>query len=245
VHDKGGSACGDKFPTSPCGKAKGGRGIPAGHPGLQICYPEFQRVWSNSKSRKFRINKANLATKGPCLPVSLRPQREVNGDRRLRGADGRSVCPEYDQSMSGPPVALLASGARFECPVDFIESYLRRLETLGTPSLAEIPLLSLAPSPGWGRAHSRLIETRLRELPHPNLPARSEWVPCRIAFAPPAEGRKRGVRGKRGAPRLERPSRQLLPAASRLMLPAGHNEGTVKPSLTLFWLILARHQQAP
>jgi hypothetical protein len=148
--------------------------------------------------------------------------------------------------MSGPPVALRVSGARFECPVDFIESYLRRLETLGTPSLAEIPLLSLAPSPGWGRADSRFIETRLRELPHPNLPAQSEWVPCRIAFAPPAEGRKRGVRGKRAsAPRIEHPSRHLLPAAGKPMVPAGQAEGTVKPSLTLFWLILARHQQAP
>jgi hypothetical protein len=214
-------------------------------PGCRFSTQGFGPMSPRCKSRKFRINKVSSATKVPCLPVSLRLKREVNGDRRLRGADGRSVCPEYDQSMSGPPVAPLSTGARFECPVDFIESYLRRLETLGTPSLAEISLLSLAPSPGWGRAHSRLIETRPRELPHPNLPAQSEWVPCRIAFAPPAEGRKRGVRGKRGAPRLEHPSRQLLPVARRLILPAGQKEGTVKPSLTLFWLILTRHQQAP
>jgi hypothetical protein len=148
--------------------------------------------------------------------------------------------------MSGPPVAPHSGGARFECPVDFIESYLRRLETLGTPSLTEIPLLSLAPSPGWGRAHSRLIETRLRELPHPNLPVRSERALCRIAFAPSAEGRKRGVRGKcASAPLLEHRALQSLPPPGKTMPPGGQNEGTVKPSLTLFWLILARHQQAP
>ena len=197
--------------------------------------------------RKFRINKVNLATKVPCLPVSLSPLRESKrgsaapGGGRPVGMSGvRSVlclAPLWrrTQSARGSSVQLTSSSPTFGGS-----------KHSGLRPLPKFPLLSLTPSPGWGRAHSRLIETRLRELPHPNLPARSEWVPCRIAFAPPAEGRKRGVRGKRAsAPLLEHRALQSLPPPGKPMLPGGQNAGTVKPSLTLFWLILARHQQAP
>jgi hypothetical protein len=148
--------------------------------------------------------------------------------------------------MSVPPVVPRRRGAQLECLVDFIESYFQRLETLGTPCCTTVLLASEGQRPDARRIGSSLTETRLRELPHPNLSAQSEWVPCRIAFAPPAEGRKRGVRGKRAvSPRLEHHERRLLPAVVKPMLPAGQYDGAVKPSLTLFWLILARHQQAP
>ncbi len=202
---------------------------------------------SNCKSRKFRIDKVNLATKEPCLAVSLSALRESKrgsaapGGGRPVGTFGvRSVlclAPLWrrTQAARGSSAQLTSSSPTFGGS-----------KNSGTPSLTEIPLLSLAPSPGWGRAHSRLIETCLRELPHPNLPVRSERALYRIAFAPSAEGRKRGVRGKRAnAPLLEHRALQSLPPPGKPMLPGGQNEGTVKPSLTLFWLILARHQQAP
>lgn len=129
--------------------------------------------------------------------------------------------------MSVPPVAPRSSGARFECVIDFIESYFRRLDDLGTRSPSS-QMISLS-------GQSANSQSRLREPPHSNPLAQGKWVPSRTAFAPCVESQGSGVRGER--------ARNAM--AERLKHPAYQKSAAVKSSLTLFWLILARHKQAP
>ncbi len=140
--------------------------------------------------------------------------------------------------MSGPPVASQSCGARFDRVIDFIESYLQRLDDLQTlsPSLTQCCLPGPLPSePDVYTAQGISTESRLREPPHSNPLAQGEWVPSRTAFAPLVEGQGRGVRGKRAKNAVaEKPKHSTY-----------QKRAAVKPSLTLFWLILAEHKQAP
>jgi hypothetical protein len=102
--------------------------------------------------------------------------------------------------MFVPPVVPQPSGARFDCGIDFIESYFQRLDDLRTLSLNSRRCCLPGPLPSEPEVHTAQgisTESRLREPPHSNPLAQGEWVPSRTAFAPLVEGQRRGVRGKR------------------------------------------------
>jgi len=75
----------------------------AGHPGLQIFYPGFWPDVATLHIAQVPYQEREFGHESALFASEPSPLREVNGDRRLRGADGRSVCPEYDQSDVWPP----------------------------------------------------------------------------------------------------------------------------------------------
>ena len=174
-------------------------------------------------------------TKVPSLPVSLGSEGSKRGSAAPGG--GRPVgMSGVRSSMSVPPVASQSCGARLDRVIDFIESYFQRLDDLRThsPNSTQCCLPGPLPSePDVYTAQGISPESRLREPPHSNPLAQGEWVPNRTAFAPLVESQRRGVRGKRAKNTVDEKHSASQKCAA------------VKPSLTLFWLILAEHKQAP
>jgi hypothetical protein len=129
------------------------------------------------------------------------------GDRRLRGADGRSTGRELVQSMRVPPVASLRDGAELDRSTDSIESHTQRLERPRTlfPNSKTIFLVGnradahgrAKPEHGAPEPATQSRARKSREPRHPNPLLQGDRAHDRIASSPLAAGERNGVTGKR------------------------------------------------